>query len=84
VSGLPVTYRQMQILAGIARGLPDKAIGKQLYIAESSVKTHVRRLYHRLGASDRAHAVAIAYDLGLLRHGASGHTTTTTTGGNHA
>lgn len=64
------TVRELEVLRGMAAGLPNAEIGRQLYVSEDTVKTHARRLFRRLGANDRAHAVARGYQLGLLDPGA--------------
>lgn len=56
----PFTARELQILEALAEGQTNREIGARLAIAEDTVKTHLRRLYQKLGASDRAQAVAIA------------------------
>lgn len=58
--------REHQVLHGMARGLDNLAIGQELGIAEDTVKTHAKRLYRKLVAADRAHAVALAYQHGYL------------------
>lgn len=55
-----LTLREMQILECLAEGESNKGIGRRFSLAEETVKTHLRNLYEKLGASDRAHAVAIA------------------------
>jgi DNA-binding NarL/FixJ family response regulator len=55
-----LTLREMQILECLADGESSKSIGRRFSVAEETVKTHLRNLYEKLGASDRAHAVAIA------------------------
>ena len=62
----PLSPRERQILEGMAAGLSNAAIGLSLYIAQDTVKTHARRIYQKLGARDRANAVAVGYQLGLL------------------
>lgn len=61
-----VTARLHGILVLIAQGKTDIEIGRELYLSEHTVGTHVTRLYKALGANDRAHAVAIAYRQGLF------------------
>lgn len=56
----------MQCLYLVAGGLTAKEIGERLGLAEGTVKNHLLRLYHTLGAHDRAHAVALACRRGLL------------------
>jgi DNA-binding NarL/FixJ family response regulator len=65
----PLHPRQGQILLGWARGWTDQAIAAELGLSLNTVKTHGRRLRPRLGATCRAHAVAIGYETGLLQHG---------------
>lgn len=55
-----LTPREMQVLEFLAEGLSNKAIANFLSISEPTVKGHLKHLYAKLGASDRAHAVAIA------------------------
>jgi two-component system, NarL family, nitrate/nitrite response regulator NarL len=54
------------VLNLIARGQSIPSIAGELYVAPSTVKTHVQRLYEKLGVSDRASAVAEAMRQGLL------------------
>ena len=61
-----VTDRELEVLVGLSRGMRNAEIGRELYVAEDTVKTHCRKLFKRLGARDRAHAVALGYELGLL------------------
>ena len=62
----PLTKREMQILQGMSKGQPNNAIGRELFISEDTVKTHARRLFNKIGAVDRAHAVALGLRTGLL------------------
>jgi DNA-binding NarL/FixJ family response regulator len=50
---LTLSARQLQILQGLFRGLGDKAISRQLAISPHTYRTHLRRLYNRLGVRDR-------------------------------
>jgi DNA-binding NarL/FixJ family response regulator len=61
-----LSSREQQVLEGISRGLSNAEIGRELYLAEDTVKTHARRLYRKLGATDRAGAVANGFRWGLL------------------
>ena len=65
-AGPVLSPREREVLAGIARGQSIPAIAKGLYLAPSTVKTHVQRLYEKLGVSDRAAAVAEAMRRKLL------------------
>ena len=62
-----LTEREMQVLTGMSRGRSNAEIGKELFLSEDTVKTHARRLFKKLGASDRAHAVALGFRWGLVR-----------------
>jgi len=55
-----LTAREIQILAQLAEGQSNKLIASALAISEDTVKQHLKSLYDKLGATDRAHAVAIA------------------------
>jgi DNA-binding CsgD family transcriptional regulator len=61
-----LTDRQLVILAYIAEGLESEQVGRVMFLSLDTVKTHVHKLYRKLGASNRAHAVAIAYECGIL------------------
>lgn len=62
--GQRLTVREVQILRGVANGQSNAAIGRELFLAENTVKSHLQRASRKLGATGRAHAVARA-----LRHG---------------
>lgn len=65
-SGPVLSAREREVLNRISRGQSIPAIAGELYVAPSTVKTHVQRLYEKLGVSDRAAAVAEAMRQGLL------------------
>ncbi len=60
------TERELQILRGMSQGHSNREIGRDLFVSEDTVKAHARRLFHRLGARDRAHAVALGLRSGLV------------------
>lgn len=66
-----LTRREYEILHGLAAGHTFADIGRQLGITEDTSKSHGHTLYRKLGVHDRGHAIAVAYDLGLLQVGAS-------------
>jgi DNA-binding NarL/FixJ family response regulator len=62
-----LTEREQQVLRGMSRGRSNAEIGRELYLSEDTIKTHARRLFRKLGAADRAQAVAVGFRLGLVR-----------------
>lgn len=62
-----LTERELQVLRGMADGKSNAEIGRELFVSEDTVKTHARRLFRKLGARDRAHAVAAAFRAGLVK-----------------
>jgi len=61
-----LTDREREVLTLIARGLSNQELAEQLFIADNTVKTHVKRIFTKLGARDRAQAIVIAYESGLV------------------
>jgi DNA-binding NarL/FixJ family response regulator len=59
--------RELEILQAVARGLSNKDIGRQLYISEATVKTHLLRVFSKLGVDDRTAAVTVALERGIIR-----------------
>jgi DNA-binding NarL/FixJ family response regulator len=62
----PLTPREREVLRLIAAGLPSKQIARELSISERTVKFHSTSLLRKLGAENRAQAVAVAAERGLL------------------
>jgi len=62
-----LTKRELEVLAGMSHGRSNAQIGADLFLSEDTVKTHARRLFRKLGASDRAQAVAIGLRGGMIR-----------------
>ncbi|TCM43436.1 response regulator transcription factor [Kribbella sp. VKM Ac-2568] len=58
--------RELEVLAAVARGLSNAEIGRELFIGEATVKTHLQRLFTKLDVDDRTRAVTVALERGLL------------------
>ncbi|MEV5910105.1 response regulator transcription factor [Streptomyces chartreusis] len=61
-----LTDRERDILTQLARGIGNRDIARALFISEATVKTHLRRIYDKLGVDTRAGAVAVAKERRLL------------------
>lgn len=62
----PLSRREIEILQKVAYGATTKQVASQLGISPHTVKTHLERIFEKLGANDRAQAVAIAIRQGLV------------------
>jgi DNA-binding NarL/FixJ family response regulator len=62
-----LTDRELDVLRLMARGASNREIADQLFLAETTIKTHVGTLFNKLGARDRAAAIVFAYDAGLVQ-----------------
>ena len=67
VEGLWKSFGTLQVLRGMSQGKSNAQIGRELYLSEDTIKTHARRLFRKLGAADRAQAVAMGFRWGLVR-----------------
>lgn len=61
-----LTQREHEVLVLLAEGLGAAAIGERLYLSESTAKSHIARIYQKLGAANRAQALVTAMRIGLL------------------
>jgi DNA-binding NarL/FixJ family response regulator len=61
-----LTAREVEVLGLVARGLSNADIGRELFIGEATVKTHLIRAFAKLGVTDRTAAVTAAYASGLI------------------
>ena len=61
-----LSRRELDVLLGMTEGLSNSEIATQLVLAEDTVKTHARRMFRKLGAGDRADAVARGFRQGIL------------------
>lgn len=66
-AGTSLTHREIEVLALVAEGLSNQSVAARLHLTEGTVKSHLARVYTKLGVGSRTAAVAAATDLGLIR-----------------
>lgn len=66
ISELEISTREYEVLQQIAKGLSNKEIADELFVSESTIKTHVSNLLLKLNAKRRTQAVQIAKELNIL------------------
>jgi len=62
----PLSIREIEVLQAIREGRSNKEIADTLFVAESTIKTHLKNIFVKLGVSNRTHAVSLAQDTGIL------------------
>ena len=62
----PLTPRELDVFRLITKGYSNAEIGRELFISDTTVKTHVTRLLQKLDLRDRAQAIVLAYQTGLF------------------
>lgn len=66
IAEIGISARELEVLAQLANGAPNKVIARQLGISPNTVKTHVARLFEKLGAANRTEAIARARALRIV------------------
>jgi DNA-binding NarL/FixJ family response regulator len=67
VSGVELTQREMVVLRALATGQSNKAIGRSLFISETTVKAHVKSIFSKLNVLSRTEAIAVAVRRGMVK-----------------
>lgn len=67
-----LTRRELEVLTLVGRGLSNTEVVDALTISEATAKTHVARIFAKLSLRDRAQAVVLAYETGLVAPGGPG------------
>lgn len=66
-----LTAREREVLVLLARGMSNAEMGRELFLSDTTVKSHVTRVLGKLGVASRVQAVVVAYETGLVRPGAA-------------
>jgi two-component system, NarL family, response regulator len=69
VSSPSLTAREVNVLELVAKGMSNREIGAALFLSEDTIKTHLRRIYAKLGVGDRTEAALLAVQRGIVKLG---------------
>jgi DNA-binding NarL/FixJ family response regulator len=64
--GTRLSERETQVLRHVAKGMSDREIGKELDVAEETIKTHIGKILRKLGARNRTNAIYLAMRWGII------------------
>lgn len=65
--------REQEVLAAVARGASNAQIAQELWVSESTIKTHIRSIFNKTGTTSRLHAAVLAYESGFVEPGRRAH-----------
>ena len=66
-----LTHREIEIVSCVSTGMIDREIAARLFLSEATIKTHLKAIYRKLGARNRAQAAAVAVCSGFVSHASS-------------
>ena len=61
-----LTARELEVLEAVARGLSNRAVGKELFLSDQTVKFHLHKIFRKLRVTNRTEATRMAYEIGLV------------------
>jgi two-component system NarL family response regulator len=67
VSSPSLTNREVTVLELVAKGMSNREIGAALFLSEDTIKTHLRRIYAKMGVGDRTEAALLAVQRGVVK-----------------